>query len=276
MILALLFVSLGMARYGNIPLDQFLGHFFGSILNREIQTIDPKMLKPSLRVLTLTMLIFSYVVFSTYNAVLTSFLATREISVPVQTLDDFLKPDVKLALKAGTATYDMFRYAKEGSLFQQIYETKIKPDKLATFEGGSISVDTPESNKTLLLNLGYHLILDSNFHAFANKDPCQYIFAPFEKFLIDFSSFGVPKDSPFKNLFNYFLRQQRDSGIWRTYKQRILYSRLYESQGNNCETEDGNEVYGLKFDITLPAFIVFACGILISFGISIVEKLWSR
>ncbi|TRY72597.1 hypothetical protein TCAL_14845 [Tigriopus californicus] len=256
----------GMIQHGEID----FGIAGISITRDRLQVID--ILEPCW-VTVYNMLLFSFIVFATYNAVLTSFLATREVSIPVRNVADFLKPDVKLALKAGTATFDMFRYAKEGSLFKQIYDTKIKPDKLAIFEGGSIAYDKTESNKTRLLNLGYYLILDSTFHVLANSDPCQYVFAPFEKFLIDFSSFALTKDSPFKNLFNFHLRKQRDSGIWQTLRQRISFSRPNPSNGNDCSNGDGEDEIGLKFDITLPAFVIFGGGILLSLGISILERI---
>lgn len=200
-----------MARYWSLPQSLILGHLFGSILNRDITTIDSQNLKLSMRILLFSSMCFSFVVFATYTAVLTSFLAKRDLTVPVKSLEDFLKPEHKLALKKGTVVYDMFRFAKKGTIFNKLYEQKVKPDQRAVYEANLFSPMNEESNLNRQMDMGYYLVLDTKYYSLVVGKPCQAMITPINKFIIDFSSFGITKDAPYKHLFNFHLRRQRDS-----------------------------------------------------------------
>ena len=78
--------------------------------------------RPSARISLLSGLIFGFLFFAVYNAVLVSFMASEPIEWPTTSLEDISKTSKKIVLMRGTAAEDFFKHSKNGSITRELYE----------------------------------------------------------------------------------------------------------------------------------------------------------
>jgi hypothetical protein len=72
-----------------------------------------------------SVLMFGYVLFSSFGAALTSHLAVKTTMLPVNNFKEALDSPLGFAMEKGTARIDMFRNAEEGSTLNRLFNDKM-------------------------------------------------------------------------------------------------------------------------------------------------------
>jgi hypothetical protein len=75
-----------------------------------------------------SVLLFGYVLFSSFCGALTSHLAVKTTMLPVNNFKEALDSPLGFAMEKGTARMDMFRNAKEGSVLNRLFYDKLIHD----------------------------------------------------------------------------------------------------------------------------------------------------
>ena len=179
---------------------------FMSLASLFQQGIEYEPRKNSTRIATITMLFTALVVYAAYSASLTSFLAIFKTSMPFSDLESMY---IKTSYKIGGARFygDLFKRGNEldKSIFKDRYEV----------------VDSVNDGLQKAIDEEFAFIKNSEALDFLVGQKCSHIIVPNK--IADFIiAFVIKKNSPYKNMFNYFLLKLEETGqlsqMWSTWK----------------------------------------------------------
>ena len=86
--------------------------------------IEPKSF--STRIVFITNYLLGVVILASYSSKMVAFLSTVKLHPEIETLEEVPGSDFKFGYLKGTATSDMFKKAQEGTIFQKIFDEKVK------------------------------------------------------------------------------------------------------------------------------------------------------
>ncbi len=85
--------------------------------------------KLSVRLGFLVLMFMSMLILFYYRAAMNAFLNVKVFRVPINSHEDIIDTDMDLVVKKGVYTEQVFMFAQEGSLFQAIFDKKLKGTK---------------------------------------------------------------------------------------------------------------------------------------------------
>ena len=95
------------------------GYIGRTLANRELEPIQNGY-KISTRIASFAVLIQGLLIYASYSAVLTSYLAVNDLRTPIDNLEDLLESDMKLGLYAGSYSLDLFRNSSKDSIYRKV------------------------------------------------------------------------------------------------------------------------------------------------------------
>jgi hypothetical protein len=206
---------------------------------------------------TCSLLIGSTMIYWHWEAMLISYLATRVIVLPFNSIPELMdKSDYLIALTPGSSYEDAFKLSTD-PIWQDAWNNRIK-DYLVNYQGKRgteqkmIVIDNPSI--ALYTNYfgtdGHFLYTDCQLIAI----PAKYDYKPY--------AFAFQKDSPYLGLFNHFLKEMKERGALK----KVLNK--YQSQPQVCPDSSG---LPLGFDNCFTAFMAWIAGLSLGIVLLLIE-----
>ena len=221
---------------------------FSSLFQQGIE-YEPKRL--STRVAAITIFFSTLVVFAAYSASLTSFLAIFKVSLPFTDLESMYHgTNYKIGSIRNTAFDNMFKQGND--LDKKIF--KYRQEYV-----GSVGEGLEKSNIE-----EFAFLWDSGTMDFLIGQKCSHIAIP-KTVLTSVIAYAIKKNSPYTNMFNYFLAKLQESGqlsrMWSLWSAEVR---------KDCFD---NGATGLGINNVLASFLVLGGAILISASVIVFERL---
>ncbi|XP_059085839.1 glutamate receptor ionotropic, kainate 5-like [Tigriopus californicus] len=229
--------------------------FTTGVLTSRGWDLSPSSLKA--RVAFFSLLLGGTLVFWHWEAMLISYLATRVIVLPFESLQGLVEgSDFRISLTPGSSYMDAFKQSQD-PLWQKAWKDRIETN-LATYPKS-----TDDHTKSILrdTSLAYY----DNFFAVRTLPvfaDCEIIAIP-AKYDVKPYAYGFQKDSPYLGLFNHYLKQLRERGT----TKKILEK--YDSRPQVCPDYSGKPL-GLNNCFT--AFVCLILGLLVGLALLVIEK----
>ncbi|KAJ9592094.1 hypothetical protein L9F63_001322 [Diploptera punctata] len=207
-----------------------------------------------------TILVTSYltttVLLAAYSAALISSLTVQDLKLPFTTFIEMLRiKQLKLELLAGTAHVTFFNVTTDPVL-KGIFHKMIAPG-LTTMPSGTLT--------------GLNKICNQSNYAFFTSDygvrshesllPCKIVPVPQTSFESSMCMV-IAKDSPYKNILNYYTKQLMRTGILK---------RLYRESFNTEDESSQPSYQELDIQATLPLLAILGVGAVISVFVLVLE-----
>ena len=216
------------------------------------QGIEYEAKRFSTRIATMTIFFATLVVFAAYSASLTSFLAIFKVEMPFSDLETmYYGTNYKIGSIRNTAFDNLFKAGND--LDKKIFEDR--QDYV-----GSVDEGLEKSN-----NEEFAFLWDSGTMDFLIGKKCSHIAIP-KTVLNAVIAFVIRKNSPYTNMFNYFISKLQESG-----QLSRMWSRWKAEVRKDCFD---NGATGLGISNVIAAFLVIGGAILMSGCILAGERLW--
>ena len=213
------------------------------------------------RLVFLSILLASALLFWHWEAMLVSYLATRKTVLPFQTLEEmYLNTDFRLALIPSTVFEDAFKYSTD-PIWSAIYEQRLKdhlpeykdfPDHLFDM------IHFIENDFSTALYDSYIPI--SSTSEFAN---CQIVATKGQYFHQPYA-WPFPLNSPFLDIFNFYIKELIEKGQWDAIQSK------YQASPQVCPDMSGEPI---EFANCFTAFVILGFGFAFGLVLLLLEKL---
>lgn len=213
----------------------------------------------SLRLVTLVIIVFGFVIFSVFNGVLTSFLTAKSAPPVIQSWHDILDTGAKFAIMKGEREEAFFRDRPISNVFGKIY-TRALQDPMGI---------SPFSEKRQRLEEGYFALVFMDRLALY---PCKFATANFPAYS-DLTSFALPKGSPLTEVFNYHLQKMDMTGV--LHKLHEKYFSHSKMRDKSCKSEE-ESLPALGYRQTIFCFVVIAAGTSLAVVTFFIELIFPR
>ena len=206
--------------------------------------VKPK--KASVQIAFLCLTFFGLLLYYHWEAMLISYLSTRFTVMPFNSIPELIRnTDFEISVLQGSSLMDTFKHSND-FYWQQSWQTRIKPNlnKFKDFNTDEF-IDYISENDGVAHYDNYLAV--RTFDAYVR---CE-IKAIRAKYDVKPLAFGFQKDSSLLNLFDYHLKEMKESGAL----DQIM--KKYESGGQNCPDMSGQP---LGFDSCFLAFLALIGG----------------
>ena len=205
----------------------------------------------STRISVITILFATLVVFAAYSASLTSFLSVFKVSLPFKGIESmYHETNYKIGSVRNTAFDNMFRLGNE--LDRKIYQERQE------------YVDSVGQGLEKSMNEEFAFLWDSDTMDFLIGQKCSHIAIP-KTVLNTVVAYVIRKNSPYTNMFNYFLSRMQENG--QLYR---MWSKWKADVRKDCFDSGAT---GLGIFNVLASFLVLGGAIIISASIITCERL---
>ena len=203
----------------------------------------PKPSKNSGQIVFICLVYFGLLTYYYWEAMLVSYLSARFIVLPFNSIPELItNTDFKIVVLPGSSMMESFKQSNN-FYWQQAWKTRIEPNLKEEF-------------KDFAVNDYVRYIIDNDDVAYYDNYLGIRTYDEYErcemkaikaKYDVKPLAFGFQKDSPFLGLFNYYLKEMRETGTL----DQIM--KKYESGPQVCEDYSGKP---LGFGSVSAAFIV--------------------
>ena len=192
---------------------------------------------------------FGLLMFYHWEAMLISYLSTRFTVMPFDNIPDLItNTDFKMTVVSGTSMMDSFKNS-EDFYWQQAWKTRIEPNLKEDFKTADDFVQYIIDNE----DYAYYDVYDG-IRTHEAYERCE-IKAIKAKYDIKPVAYGFQKDSPFLDLFNFYLKEMRETGAL----DQII--KKYESSPQVCQDYSGKP---LGVGSVSAAFAMFIAALLVA------------
>ena len=205
----------------------------------------------------LCILFFGILMYYHWEAMLISYLSTRFIVMPFNTIPELItSTDFKITAFSGSSMMDSFIQSND-FYWQQAWKTRIQPNIKDEFKDFSADdfVQYIIENDDVAYYDNY-----LGIRTFEAYEKCQ-IKAIKAKYDVKPLAFGFQKDSPFAGLFNYHLKEMRETGAL----DQIM--KKYESGPQVCEDYSGKPLGVGSVSAAFAIIILAMLLVLVIFGL---------
>ena len=199
--------------------------------------------KNSGQLVFLCLVVFGLVIYYHWEAMLVSYLSARFIVMPFNSIPELItNTDYKIVVLPGSSTLDSFKQSND-FYRQQAWKNRIEPNIKEEFEDFTV-----QDYVRYIIDNGDVAYFDNfmGLRTYDEYERCE-MKAIKAKYNVMTIAFGFQKDSPFLGLFNYYLKEMRETGTL----DQIL--KKYESGPQVCEDYSGKP---LGFGSVSAAFII--------------------
>ena len=213
--------------------------------------------KASVKIAFLCLTFFGLLLYYHWEAMLISYLSTRFTVMPFNSIPELIRnTDFEMSVLQGSSLMDTFKHSND-FYWQQSWQTRIKPnlDKFKDFTAGEY-IDYISENDGVAHYDNYLAV--RTFDAYVR---CE-IKAIKAKYDVKPLAFGFQKDSSLLNLFDYHLKEMKESGAL----DQIM--KKYESGPQVCEDYSGKP---LGMGSVFAAFAIVILALLLVYVILAIE-----
>ena len=193
-----------------------------------------------------------------WEAMLVSYLSVRKTSLPFKSMEELVnnEKDFKIALLPGSSLVDFFKFAKE-DIWQKAWKNQIQPyleDYKKDWKRDGINFLMDNFNVALYFTF-------QSISTYPEYQKCEIIAIP-RKYHLQPIAFGFQKDSPYLEIFNYYLKEMIEKGVMKQISEK------YDVPQQVCPDLTGSP---LGFESCFTAFLALIVGLLIGLVLMIFE-----
>ena len=215
------------------------------------------------RILTLTASFITFLIFVAFSTDITAEMTSNPSDIPVRTFEDVVEHDYKVVSASHYYTR-LLQFAKPGTPKNVVFNSNFEKLYLKLTNTSHVKAlfEVISEPKTLLYTV---------FSATQFKDPekqryFNQLFAlKMDDAVYGIMTMGLQKDSEFRQIFNYYILKQFETGF-----SRRLYRKYHAGFFTN-ENFELNEPQPLGFSHVMFCFTLLALGICLSTMITIME-----
>ena len=223
---------------------------------------DTQPTKNSGKLVFLSLLVFGLLTYYYWEAMLISYLSTRFVVLPFNNIPELItRTNFKISLFPGSSLMDSFSQS-EDHYWKEAWKYRIKPNLIEEFNDF-----TTDDFVRYIIDHDDVSYYDNYFsiRTFDEYARCE-IKAIKAKYDVKPLAFGFQKGSPFLDLFNYYLKEMRETGAL----DQIM--KKYDSGPQVCEDYSGKPL-GPGSVSAAFAFMIFA--MIFAMAVFILESLAS-
>ena len=222
-------------------------------------SLEPKSF--STRIVFSMIFFVAIIVIASYSAKMVAFLAIVKIQPEIENLEDIPGSDFKLGYLRGTSTSDMFEKAKVGTIYQKIYEQKVKGNPESLNDVFKDGLDKVMSEKYIFVTFAPPVIA-------MIKDKCDILPLPNPVSKKD-NGYIWDKDLPQGQFFTYFINKMGEEGVLDKFRAKYL-----ATPRSDCGTLD--QFVSLGFVNIISAFAMLIGAYIVSILVCISECLFKH
>ena len=197
-----------------------------------------------------------------WEAILVSYLSIRKTTLPFESLEELVekKKDFRILVIPGSSMMDTFKFSKE-DIWQKAWKNQIQPhlEDYKNFSRAGVQYLMQHSNVALY----HHYQAIRSYPEYGKCEiipiPRRYHFAPI--------AFGFQKDSPYLEIFNYYLKRMIEKGVMKQISEK------YEAPDQVCADLSG---LPLSFESCFIAFFTLIVGLVMGVVLMTFELIASK
>ena len=204
---------------------------------------------------------FGMIIYYSYNAILISSLMVQDDDIPLKNIRDLLNyPSYKCMILAGTSSETYLKESPEDWV-QEIWA------KVVSNKGNISSLNGVEEK---LLSDQYHVLLYTypDIPMMFKSYPCK-ITAHKSARLIEYASYAFHQESPYVELFSYYMSYIVEKGLETEYFDR------HEESSILCDEDNERNFMSITFEGVISAFVLVVVGCLLASACFFAEKSYS-
>ena len=259
-----LYVSDGKKRTNNVVLEALKGVDYAFKSTLQLDSSLPSSHRLSAKQFLLWTGLLSFVIFSYYNALLTSYMTVKTKNPMIKSYRDVLDSDFKILILRDSPLLKDVSSAKPGTIFHEVYHKLIKgrSDSIVSsvFEARDIMLKDPK-----YMYMGSPALFTRDKRFLALKD--------FNEAINTGVSFLVPKDSDLLKVLDRQMFKLRVSGTWQLLYNMWLGSRKPKPLTAEEETV-GSAAWALGYsNLFFPSALLMGGGSL-AIVLAFAERMW--
>ena len=209
--------------------------------------------KTSTRIILISFVIGTFLLMKHWEAILISFLAKQTVALPFNNLREFYEnTNDRLMIMPGGMIENDFRYSND-TLWQKVFHERIEPHLEEVKAYPDFITDMFH-----FIEKDYHTAIYDAYDAWSGEQAfldCEIVAVP-TKYFPRPRSWAFKKDSPYTQLFDFYVRQFIEKGHY-----KALEAKYQESQ-QRCQDIG---TLPIDFRICVSAFLVLIFGLALSF-----------
>ena len=215
---------------------------------------------PATKIAWLSIAAFTVVALAYYDANLTSRMTVASPALVIRSFQDTLDHHYTVVTTKATVFEELLQKAAEGTPAHQVYQSMTKNPSTLTQSG--------ESSYEYLQRHPKSTFFGTSLSVFGKP----HVSSP-ESYMITHLALGFQKDSELREMFNYHITRLRVAGLLEQLHDRwVLQGEPEKTERTTPGQESLITAFTLGYENLLFPFSVFCCGLVISLGLSIVEK----
>ena len=190
------------------------------------------------KILLIAVLINGMIFFAQFRAGFLSKLAVKKRHLPLGSISEIIGTDYKMGIIGGGNTQAFFENAPKGTLRNNIWENHIKG-----FGDETLLVNMADGFAKTSEEENYCFLVYQTTGVMTPEYPCSVIDLK-EKFARTQDVFAYQKDSPLKEMFDFFLRIKLESGVIRKVTKRHVDVPMVDCARELDRRLDFNTLFG--------------------------------
>ena len=193
-----------------------------------------------------------------WEAMLVSYLSVRKTYLPFESVEELVnnEKDFKIVASPGSSLMDTFKFSKN-DIWQKGWTNQMQPyleDYKKDWKNSGVNYLMDNSNVALYSH--FQIII-----TFSEYEKCEIIAIP-KKYNFQPIAFGFQKDSPYLDIFNYYLREMIEKGVMKQISER------YKVSQQVCPDFNGSP---LGFESCFAPYLILIIGTIMGFLFMIFE-----
>ena len=204
---------------------------------------------------------FSFFMFASYTALLTSFMTLRSGPEPIKSFQDIYENDHHLVVTRASSHHNFLATKPHDSYARKLYEERMLGNS-DNFVPNIFALDD------LLEKIPHALFWGGQGSRFSLKKAhmLESIESVFEESLYEYFAIGMQKDSEYLALFNYYLSKMEESGLLRKLQLKWL-----PEKRKQFDITHEKESYALGIHEILTLVVALIGGVVLSLCILFIE-----
>ena len=174
--------------------------------------LEPKSV--SSKMVFLTIFLFSIIIITSFSAKMTSLLAYVKINPEIESLEDIIGSDFKICTVQGTTEADLFKKAKDGTIFKQVFDDKILDNQGSFVETVDQALEKIKNEKYVFFYSKASVINQIN-------DKCEVLSLPGAEGTW-YLAYIWDKNLPHGQFFSYFTNTLGEEGVLHKLENKFI------------------------------------------------------
>ncbi len=225
----------------------------------------------TVRILSLSVVLFGFFFFNIFSARLAASLAVRTFADRVRSFEDVLRDeDYELYVVGGSSLSQSLASAEEGSARRRLWEERVlRSERFHTRSYDGIGRSYFESDEKAAVMYAYHGLMPKWIRKFAPEAGCQMYRARLAGDA-NYGAFPFRRNSPYRAAFNHVLLRWRETGV----NNLMIWDWYGRFEEDLCE--QGSVFKSFDMDSVRAFFLLLPCGALVALVVLTYEQLRSK